>query len=400
MFNQFRNVVEHLAQETTRALENASLAESQPEAQSRSQTLDTAVQRSASASSSGQLADSALSSLRKSLVSQRAGTSSPRSSSPAPTEKRLPKSNLEERLRRATTGIVEASTPNRSPNRSSTASPSPISKNPVNRHKKSPSSTPLPASPALTAVTEDDSKIALPTELSLQEPPMTSELQPSKEPKDGETIGVSDSPPPVGDSIPVPPKNKEEDVVVVDFDNSNPISVVEDSPVASKVESPKDKNDHVVVESDGSVDVPPPSIPPISPIEAQQVEEWPSVIPESDHTLRLGEAVSIPSEPKSSDEVEMGKVLVPTPKTVSAVDHLAEVERLQERLRQVEQRFSGMLHHSIGEKPEFILSRRLVFFQEVTSRKIGCRHSSPRNITVRKYSKYHSSSRFLYQSQD
>ena len=357
MFNQFRNVVEHLAQETTRALENASLAESQSEAHSRSQPLETAVQRSASASSSAQLADSALSSLRKSLVSQRAGTSSPRSGSPAPTEKRLPKSNLEERLRRATTGIAEpsgSSTPNRSPpNRSSTASPSSISKNPVNRHKKSPSSTPIPASPALIAVTEDDSKLAPPTELSLQELPTSSELQPPKELKDEETNGIPDPIPLVENPIPVPledtpSKDKEEGVGVVDSSNSTPL--VEDSPLASEAESTKLKDDHVVVEGDSSVDASPPPIPPIPPIEVQpvhQVEESPSVITESDHIPPLEEAVSIPSEPKSSDEAKMGKSLISSPNGVSAVDHSAEVERLQERLRQVEQRFSGMLYYPI-----------------------------------------------------
>ena len=354
MFNQFRNVVEHLAQETTRALENAALAESQSEPHSRSQHLETGVQRSASASSSGQLADSALSSLRKSLVSQRAGTSSPRSGSPAPTERRLPKSNLEERLRRATTGIVEPSTSNRSPpNCSSTASPSPIPKNPVNRHKKSPSSTPLPASPALIAVTEDDSKLAPPTKLSLHELPMTSELEPSKEPKDEETNGIPDPTSLVEDPIPVPledtpSKDKEDDVGVVDVDNSNPTSLAEDSPVVPQADSPKDKDDHVVVERDSSVDVSPPQIPPqIPPIEVQpvhQVEECSSVITEGDHIPPPEEPVSIHSEPKSSDEVKMGKALDSLSKTVSAVDQSAEVERLQERLRQVEQRFSGMFY--------------------------------------------------------
>ena len=330
MFSQFRNVVEQLAQETTRALENASLTDSQSEARSRSQPFE--------------------SSLRKSLVSQRAGTSSPRSGSPAPTERRLPKSNLEERLRRATTGIVEpssSSTSNRSPpNRSSTASPSPIFKNPVNQHKKSPCSTPLPASPALTAVTEDDSKLALPTELSLQELPMTSELQPPKEPKDEETKGIPNPTPLIEDLIPAPledtpSKDKEEDVGVVDVDNSNPTSLVEDSPIASEVESPKDKDNHVVVERNSSVEVSPPPIPPI---EVQQVEECPSVITESNHIPLLGEAVSIPPELKSSDEVKIGKALISSPKPVSAVDYSAEVERLQERLRQVEQRFSGTLY--------------------------------------------------------
>lgn len=330
MFSQFRNVVEHLAQETTRALENASLAESQSEAHSRSQPFE--------------------SSLRKSLASQRAGTSSPRSGSPAPTERRLPKSNLEERLRRATTGIVEpsgSSTSNRSlPNRSSTASPSPISKNPVNRHKKSPSSTPLPASPALTAVTEDDFKLAPPTELSLQELPTTSELQLPKEPKEEKINGIHNPTPLIEDPIPLPledtpSKEKEEEVGVVDVDNSNPISLVEDSPVPSEAELPKEKDDRVVVERDNSVDVSPPPTPPI---EVQQVEERPSVITESDPIPPLRVAISIPSEPKSSNEVKMGEALISSPKTVSVVDQSAEVERLQERLRQVEQRFSGKLH--------------------------------------------------------
>ena len=410
MFSQFRNVVEHLAQETTRALENASLPENQTEAHSRSQPLETAAQRSASAPSSGQLADSALSTLRKSLASQRAGTSSSttRSGSPAPTEKRLPKSNLEERLRRATTGIVEPlgpSTSNRSPpNRSSTASPSSMSKNPVNRHQKSPSSTPLPGSPAVTAVIEDDSKLALPTELSLQELPMTSEVPPPKEPENQETNRIPDPSPLVEDTISAPaedtlPKDKDS-VEVIDVGNSNSIPLVEDSPMASEPEPPKDKDDDVV-ERTSSVDISP------HPIEVQridQVEESPCVIaavsPENDHILRLEEAVSIPLGPKSSDETEMGEAPVSSPKTVSTVDHSAEVERLQERLRQVEQRFTGMLSHSIGEELKLILSRRFDLFQETTSRKISCRRGPPRNIIVRKYSKYHCSSRFLHQPQN
>ena len=339
MFNQFRNVVEHLAQETTRALENAALAENQTEAHSRSQPFE--------------------SSLRKSLVSQRAGTSSPRSGSPAPTERR-PKSNLEERLRRATSGIVDPSvSSNRSPpNRSSTASPSPISKNPVNRHKKSPSSTPLPASPALTA--EDDSKLVPPTELSLQELPTTPELQPPKEPKDEKPNGIPSPTPLIEDIIPVPledtpSKQKEEGVVVVEVDNSSPTSLIEESSLASEAESPKDKDDHVVIERDSSVDVSPSPIPPIEVQPVHQVEECnTSVITGSDHIPPLREAGAVLSEPKSSDEVEMGKALVSSPKTMSPVDHSAEVERLQERLQQVEQRFSGMLCHSLGEELMFI----------------------------------------------
>lgn len=356
MFSQFRNVVEHLAQETTRALENASLPEGQTEAHSRSQSLEAAVQRSASIPSSSQLADSALSSLRKSLVSQRAGTSSSttrRSGSPAPVEKRLPKSNLEERLRRATTGIAEpsgSSTPNRSPpNRSSTASPLPISRNTVNPHKESPS-IPLPASPAVVAATEDDSKLAPPTALSLQELPITSNVQPPKEAKEEETNGVPDPRPLIENPISVPVeatqdnplKDKEDGVRAVDVDISKPPSLADDSAVVSEAESLKDKDDQVVDGGDNSVDI---SSSPIDVQLVDQVEEYPTEdIPESHHIPPVEEAIEIPSKPKPSDEVKMGETPISPPNTVPAVDHSAEVEQLQERLRQVEQRFSGMLH--------------------------------------------------------
>ena len=403
MFSQFRNVVEHLAQETTRALENASLAESQTDAHSHSRPPETAAQRSASAPSSGQLADSALSSLRKSLASQRSGTSSPttRSGSPAPAEKRLPKSNLEERLRRATTGIVEplgSSTSNRSPpSRSSTASPSLIPKNPVNHHKRSPSLTPLPASPVVIA-TDNDSKLAQPTELSLQGFPMTSEIQPPKEPMDEKIDEIPDPSPLVEEPIPVPAED-EISVGVVEVASSNFTPLAENSPVASEAEPPKDKDDHViVVERDSPVDI------SASPIEVQtvdQVKEYPSVIadvlPENDHTRSLEEAVA---KPKSSNEVKMGEAPVSSPKTVS-VDHSAEVERLQERLRQVEQRFSGILcYYPVREELRFILYRCLDLLQETASGKTSCRYRPPRNLAIRKYSKYHCSSRFLHQPQD
>ena len=393
MFAQFRNAVEQLAQETTRALENAALAEGQTEAHSRSQSVDTPVQRAATApSSSQQLADSALLSLRKSLVSQRAGTSPPttgRSGSPAPAEKRLPKSNLnlEERLRRATTGIPKpsgSSTPNRSPpNRSNTASPLPISKNSL---KESPSSL-LPASPAVIAVAEDDSKLA-PPELSLQEPPPpTSEVQPTTKSKEGETNCIPDPSPLVEDVIPVPigdtppkkppkepseeeindipsssplvegsiplpvedtpPKDKEDGAGVIVIDNSHSTSI-ENIPVTPEVEPPKDKDD-VVVERDSSVNI------SLSPIEAQlvnQVEECPNVVadvvPERDNISLAEKSHAISLEPKSCDEVKMDEISVSSSKTVSAADHSAEVEKLQERLRQVEQRFSGMLNNCIG----------------------------------------------------
>ncbi|KAF8203594.1 peroxisomal membrane anchor protein conserved region-domain-containing protein [Pholiota molesta] len=127
MFSQFRNAVEQLAQ----PIRDASSLENHSEPPARSGSLDIQAGRSTSPLSSSELAESALSSLRKSLASQR--SSSPLQSvktpgSPSPPENTRPrKSNLEERLRRATFAIGDASgspTPTQS---SRVASPSPMS---------------------------------------------------------------------------------------------------------------------------------------------------------------------------------------------------------------------------------------------------------------------------------
>jgi hypothetical protein len=90
--------------------------------------------------SSGQLAESALLTLRKSLASQRPGSPGSLKNSGV-RDHRLPKSTLEDRLRAAAFAIGEASNP------SSTGASARVSPTPTSQRPLSPCSTPLPESP-------------------------------------------------------------------------------------------------------------------------------------------------------------------------------------------------------------------------------------------------------------
>jgi hypothetical protein len=136
--------------------------------------------------SSGQLADSAMSNLRKSLVSQRSG--SPRPSSPTPhvhPGAPLIKSNLEERLR-AKFAIGEASN-GTTPSASARTSPQPAQISNDMYIPPSPRSTPLPESPTL-------SPIALPPTTSpvQREPPPLS-LGPTDMPLHAHSVQVENA---------------------------------------------------------------------------------------------------------------------------------------------------------------------------------------------------------------
>lgn len=108
----------------------------------RSSSVDSQL-RPSSPLSSGQLAESALVNLRKSLASQRSGSpASPKSTGTR--EHRLPKSTLEDRLRAAAFAIGEASNPSSAV---ASARVSPTPSNPASQRPLSPLSTPLPESP-------------------------------------------------------------------------------------------------------------------------------------------------------------------------------------------------------------------------------------------------------------
>ena len=135
MFSQLRNAVEQLAQQPIRVLDGS--PETQPSEQRSSLDMQSGT-RTTSPLSTGQLAESAISTLRKSLASQRStsGSSSQSSKSPAtspppPEAQASPrKSTLEERLRRATAGVSDASTSSATQRSSRVASPSPMGRKP------------------------------------------------------------------------------------------------------------------------------------------------------------------------------------------------------------------------------------------------------------------------------
>ncbi|KAF8168038.1 hypothetical protein B0H34DRAFT_804053 [Crassisporium funariophilum] len=377
MFSQFRNAVEHLAQETSRALE-VTLPESQSEP-TRSQSLDNQAQRSASPPTSSQLAESAISNLRKSFASQRNGTPAQpprRTGSPAPAENRVPKSNLEERLRRATFAIGEASG-STTPNRSTRASPSPMARTPVKQHPMSPSSTPLPGSPLVTpAIVEQ----VQPTDLSLQsveehiiekDKPSkatpndvsTTIEQPKVEAPESESPATQDS----VDSAPhEPPQSENTTSATLDSkaketdDNTIPEAPPIENAVPSEVEpvEPPIQEPHIpesVTQSDSV------QSSPILPIIQQAAElgdsseiaaaqpqnpgEQPSFTSDDVHPVIESNSDSQQSDitPNIAEPLskEMG-IPIPPPQKEANADHVAEVEALQDRLRQVEQRFSDV----------------------------------------------------------
>lgn len=327
MFSQFRNAVEQLAQQPIRVLDGEHHSELPPR-----QSLDMQA-RSASPLSSGQLAESALSSLRKSFVSQRPGSSvdSPRTSSTPSPQGAPRKSNLEERLRRATLAVGEASgSPSTSaPKHSSRiASPSPMSRNPLKRVEGSPCSTPLPASPVVLPATENGSQLEQPTDFSL---------------KDTETTPVMDSPlkeDPLGieTSTGTTPLNFQDPVT-----ETNP-SRDDDTPEKSQLEEPEPVQQVDIQDIKGDnlsspivqepIDKEAAEAVPTEGITAQPEEYSDSPIPDTPRILE-----SIPPEKEEDDPQPSPQ---PADNLSPTVDQSAEIEVLQARLKQVEQRFTGI----------------------------------------------------------
>ncbi|KAF9015231.1 hypothetical protein BDQ17DRAFT_27335 [Cyathus striatus] len=162
MFSQLRHAVESLAQSPPLRSTSES-SEDQRELTSRSRSLDLNSARPSSPLSSGQLAESALANLRKSLGTQRSAGTSTRNGvhihSPSSESKPTMKSNLEERLRRATLVIGDAPVPT-TPDISIPGSPAPIPTtanigNPNASPPMSPASIPLPDSPLISPIPEN-----------------------------------------------------------------------------------------------------------------------------------------------------------------------------------------------------------------------------------------------------
>lgn len=351
MFSQLRSAVEQLAQQPIRVLDGDS--ELPPR-----QSLDMQATKSASPLSSSQLAESALSSLRKSFVSQRPGSSiDPIRTSSSPSQGAPRKSNLEERLRRATFAVGETSggpgTSTPTPKHSSRiASPSPMSRNPLKRVEGSPCSTPLPASPVVLPATENHDQLEQPTDFSLKGTETTLVLDPllKEDPLGIEapigTIPLSFQDPAVetnpsqdDDTTRIPEKSQVEEsgsvrqVEVQDIKYGNTSSLI--------VQEPIDKE----------------TIPAAEGTTAQREEFPDSPIPDTPPILE--------SNPPEKEEDDLQPSPQPSATVSPTVDHSAEIEVLQARLKQVEQRFTGILIPNIIDC--FKLLNSLQMFRPLSS---------------------------------
>lgn len=330
MFSQFRNAVEQLAQ-PIRILDD----EQQSELPSQPQSLDMQATRSAPPLSSSQLAESALSSLRKSFVSQR--PDSPRTSStPSPSQGAPRKSNLEERLRRATLAVGEASgSPGTSTPKSSSrvASPSPMSRNPLKRVGGSPCSTPLPASPVVLPATENSSQLEQPTDFSLKDTETTPALDSHLK---GDPLGVEASigttPPSSQDPVPETNSSRDDDTIRIPEK-----SQVKESEPVQQVEIQDIKSDNLsspivqeLIDNEAS------EAAPVQGLTAQPEEIPDSPIPDTPPILE--------STPSEKEVVDPQPSSPPSATILPTVDQSAEIEVLQARLKQVEQRFTGIIY--------------------------------------------------------
>ena len=383
MFSQFRNAVEQLAQPIRDAASHEDHSNHPP---SRSGSLDIQAARSASPLSSSELADSALSSLRKSLVAQRSGSVPPPKAPtpPVPVENGRPrKSNLEERLRRAAVAIgdVSGSTPPGTTNRSSrVGSPSTMSSDrkpmppKVQEHRAL--STPLPSSPMALATSEDGGKLEQPSNIDLEvtttlegtnssnsseivvdQPPIPQTSSPVDEPRPAELqessqeselssaieidgtaaqleMADSTSPPSISAA--------QTDVQTAALDGEIP-PVADDTtslshdtpntgPAAEEISSAKEENsvqeETHVEETDKTPETEIIQVSPEIPLEAAA------------QTLASQISTEEMAPPKEIT-AESEEPIDHSPKPSPIVDNTAELESVQARLKQVERRFSG-----------------------------------------------------------
>jgi hypothetical protein len=403
MFSQFRNAVEQLAQ----PIRDASSLENHSEPPARSGSLDIQAGRSTSPLSSSELAESALSSLRKSLASQR--SSSPLQSvktpgSPSPPENTRPrKSNLEERLRRATFAIGDASgspTPTQS---SRVASPSPMSSDrkpmPPKVQEQSPHSTPLPSSPMVAPASEVSPKVEQPSKLLSEEEKSTLSSEETKS-KDSEVHAEVTNKVSQTTSLPDNPIEEKETSEQIPAADAQSLSV--DTQLSSANTQPSSSEVHSFsadaqtssldfatssrvetveataqentltsspIESTSQGDLQVPALdtdaasiiedifleqnsPPISdsnsahqepsPINEKALakEKMSTTDEESPSKLEAAPVENAAVEESVNDEGHAQESVVCPP----IVDNSAELESLQTRLKQVEQRFSGNTH--------------------------------------------------------
>jgi hypothetical protein len=392
MFNQLKNAVEQLVPPPGATTDSDARRRGSTEMQ-RSQSM--------SPLSSGQLAESARTSLRKSLSQQRGqtpersnGRASPASSATSTTAERPRKTTLEERLRRATAAAIAdnahsaANSPSPSPSAAGSAlkvvgktpsttpsgrgsRASSLSRTPELKRPQSPASVPLPHSPAVRPSKLADSP-PLP-ELSRLDPGTKSEekeLDATSERVVGEDLSSKDTSEPEEKDIADNSSNPrpgvqvaEEDVgtspletkrapellpspdIPADSDQGPPVQdrapLHNPSPTGAALSSaapcPEPTETPPVHDSfqDKALSSPPPPSNVASPAETAEVTEV-DPVPKSAPQLPAGEkGIDIPAPLNPTQDTPITKA------ESSANDTL--VEELQQRLKQVEQRFTGTL---------------------------------------------------------
>jgi hypothetical protein len=213
-----------------------------------------------------------------------------------------------------------------------------MSRNPLKRLEESPYTTPLPASPVVLPATEDDCELEQAKDFSLKDTETTPALDSvSKEdsPGDGAPIEsatqtqiqepATDTNPPLDEDTTSRPENShvEESEFGLQF---GAVDMKNDSTLGSVVQEPMDKE-----------------APEASPVENLTVGQ--EEFSESPVEFLISDTSPVSeSTPPAKEEAPPKEEADPQPSaSVSpAIDQSAEIEALQARLKQVEQRFNGI----------------------------------------------------------
>ncbi|KAI0756640.1 hypothetical protein C8Q80DRAFT_1340485 [Daedaleopsis nitida] len=387
---QWRHAVESIAQ-VPKTSQDASTEEDAPRS-----SVDSSIRTSLSSSS--QLAESALSNLRKTLAVQRAASPSPSSSpstsqaqivSPTPAAEPAPtpsapkprpagRTTLEDRLR-ARFAVGDASG-NSTPATSARATPSPVlvadhplaavqdqdipvAKGPPN--PLSPTSAPLPDSPLVSPVqTEPPASLHAASE-SISAPQQTespptiysgdeaaSDLDLSEE----KTVGDLQEATMNVDGFAEKPEAGQERESEASNDLEGPEKNTPDEPsIVDKVEAseepslphppePSKTNDTSAVEEIPS-DPSPAAEEVVEDVAASATMEPPAVLPDSpQHNISSDATFTLANGPESNtSDVDNGpRVELDVPRPITPMSKLVDVESLQKRLKLVEQRFADV----------------------------------------------------------
>ncbi|KAE9411038.1 hypothetical protein BT96DRAFT_805050 [Gymnopus androsaceus JB14] len=360
MFSQFRHAVETFAPQPRRSTDTAGQIDGRSSPHSRSQSVDV------TATSPSQLAEGPLSTLRKSFSPQLSAAPS------SPQKPRPHKSTLEERLRAAAFTIGEASN-STTPQLSARVSPAPTASN--KDQPLSPSSTPLPESP-IVAPSHDPLGVIPLDAMALQvtseqNEPASVEPVKEKDTADGlveanteaadakedvaeelnasavdEGIVEDTTVPEEGQFIPdeTAPAVEEQSQAPTDSAASVQSIVEETTPTveepAQALEDSPASVQSVVEETTTAVEE--QSQPADSPASVQSVveETTPAVEEQSQPTDFPASVQPIAEETTSAleEQAQAPEDSSPSPASVTT----STVEELQERLKLVEQRFTGM----------------------------------------------------------